>query len=229
MDGATLRRAADTWYDEAAYPELVVRGRLANKVKPWGDEVLGVEMTGRISDPEELPYLVEGHDPTAARLLGEVWDRNHVLGRFPVRLPVAVRTDLGDGWSVERSAGLSAGYVDGVDRFTGSDRSVALTFFQDDRAGRTAEDFLAALREGAPAVPDARRHTEKLPNGGVRHAFWTTPEETGRPWHDLTAYAVEPDGSAVGLYCSHEKAEAHPWALHVWRSLRRDAAAVTSR
>jgi hypothetical protein len=230
VDEETFRHAAEVWYDEAAYPELVVRGRLANKVKPWGAEVLGAEMTGRISDPGELPYLVEGHGPTAVRLLGEVWDRDHVLGRFPVPLPVAVRTDLGEGWSVERTAGLSARYADGTDRFTGSDRSVALTFFQDDQAGgRTAEEFLAALREGAPEVPDAQQYAESPAGGGVRHAFWTAPEDTGRPWFDLTGYAVEPDGSAVGLYCSHEAAEARPWALHVWRSLRREAGAVTPR
>lgn len=221
VDEDTLRRAASVWYDEAAYPDLVVRGRLANAVQPWGAEALGLEMTGRISDPGELPYLVEGHGPTAVRLLGEIWGRDHVLARFPTPLPVAVRTDLGDGWSVERSAGLSANYADGVDQFAGPDRSVAATLFQDDRADRTAEDFLAALLDGAPEAPASQRDTEMLPDGGVRHAFWFTPGDTGRGRHEFYAYAVEADGSAAGLYCSHEGAEAHAWAGHVWRSLRR--------
>ncbi|MEV8587544.1 DUF2199 domain-containing protein [Streptomyces sp. NPDC051180] len=228
VDEETLRRTASVWHDEAAYPGLVVRGRLANAVEPWGGEVLGLEMTARIADPGELPYLVEGHEPTAVGLLGDVWGRDHVLERFPTPLPVAVRTDLGDGWSVERSAGLSARFADGADQFAGPDRSVAVALFQDDRAGRAAEDFLAALLDGAPEVPESRRHTEHLPGGGVRHAFWCTPEDTGRGRHELTAYAVEPDGSAAGLYCSHAEPEAHTWAGHVWRSLRRHEAAPAS-
>ncbi|MEU2230078.1 DUF2199 domain-containing protein [Streptomyces vietnamensis] len=226
VDEETFRRAAAVWGDEAAYPELVVRGWLANKVKPWGAEVLGAEMTGRVSDPGESPYLVEGYGPAAVRLLGEVWDRDRVLGRFPVPLPVAVRADLGDGWSVERSAGLSVRYVDGVDRFTGPDRSVDFTFFQDDRGGgRSAEDFLAVLLDGTPGVPAARQHTERLPDGGVRHAFRGTPGDTGRTRHELTGYVVEADGSTARLFCTYGQPEQHAWALHVWRSLRREAAA----
>ncbi|ALO10197.1 hypothetical protein AQF52_4603 [Streptomyces venezuelae] len=228
VDEEMLRHAAAVWYDEAAYPGLAVRGRLANAVEPWGAEVLGLEVTGRISDPGELPYLVEGHEPMAVRLLGDVWDRDHVLSRFPSPLPVAVRTDLDDGWSVERSAGLSARFVDGVDQFAGPDRSVAAALFQDDPAGgRTAEDFLRTeLLAGAPEAPDAQWSTERLPDGGVRHAFWFTPEDTGRGRHEFYAYAVEADGSAAGLYCSHESAEAHAWARHVWGSLRREAGAT---
>ncbi|MFJ5828952.1 DUF2199 domain-containing protein [Streptomyces sp. NPDC093089] len=221
VDEETLRRTAAAWYDEAAYPDLVVRGRLANAVQPWDTEVLGLEMTGRIANPDELPYLVEGHSPTAVRLLGDVWDRDHVLERFPTPLPVAVRTDLGDGWSVERSAGLAARFADGADQFAGPDRSAAVALFQDDRADRTAEDFLAALLDGAPEVPAVQRSTERLPDGGVRHAFWRTPADTGHGRHEFAAYAVDTDGSAAGLYCSHEDAAAHTWAGHVWHSLRR--------
>ncbi|MZE53429.1 DUF2199 domain-containing protein [Streptomyces sp. SID5770] len=228
VDEETLRYAAAVWYDEAAYPGLVVRGRLANAVRPWGEEVLGAGMTGRIADPGELPYLVEGHDPVAVGLLGRVWDRDHVLARFPSPLPVAVRTDLGDGWSVERSAGLSARFADGIDHFTGRDRGVAATLFRDDRPERPAEDFLAALLDGAPEPPAGRRHTERRPDGGVRHSSWVTPEDTGRGRYEFSAYAVEPDGSAAGLFCSHETAEAHAWAVHVWRSLRRGDAEAGS-
>ncbi|MDX2295908.1 MULTISPECIES: DUF2199 domain-containing protein [Streptomyces] len=223
VDETTFRRAADVWDDAAGYAELVVRGRLANAVRPWGEEVLGAEFTGRIRDVEELPYLVEGHGPAAVRLLGDVWDRDHVLARFPHPLPVAVRTDLGDGWSVERTAGFSARFENGADQFGAPDRSVAVGLFQDTEPGRSAEDFLAALLRGGPEVPAGQDHTERLPDGGVRYAFWCTPEDTGRPRHELTAYAVEPDGSAAGLYCSYEEPERHAWARHVWRSLRRDA------
>ncbi|WP_078954978.1 DUF2199 domain-containing protein [Streptomyces griseus] len=220
-DEETFLRAAEVWEDEAAYPELVVRGRLANAVRPWGRAVLGAEFTARVREAEELPYFAEGCDPEAVRLLGETWDRDEVLARFPHPLPVAVRTDLDEGWSVERTAGFSARFENGADQFVARDRSVAVGLFQDDEPGRTAEDFLAALLEGAPEVPEGRRHTERLPHGGVRYAFWRSPEDTGRTRHELTAYAVEPDGAAAGLFCSYEAPEHHAWAQHVWRSLRR--------
>ncbi|MFF9341419.1 DUF2199 domain-containing protein [Streptomyces sp. NPDC014773] len=221
VEEETFRHAAEVWDDEAAYPELVVRGRLANAVQPWGEDVLGAEFTGRIADPGELPYLVEGHGEAAARLLGETWDRDYVLARFPHPLPVAVRTDLGDGWSAERTAGFAARFEDGVDHFGARDRSVALTTFQDNEPGRSAEDFLPLLVGETPPVPAGQEHTERLEGGGIRYAFWFTPEDTGRSRHELTAYVVEPDGAAAGLYCSYEEAEQHAWARHVWRSLRR--------
>ncbi|MEU2548331.1 DUF2199 domain-containing protein [Streptomyces roseolus] len=225
VDEETFRHAADVWDDEAAYPELVVCGRLANAVKPWGETVLGAELTGRIKDAEELPYLVEGHGPEAERLIGEVWDRDDVLARFPHPLPVAVRTDLGDGWAVERSAGFSARFEDGVDQFATQGRSVAATLFQDTEQGRAPEDFLAALIGDNPQMPKAlegQEDRERLPGGGVRYAYWFTPGDTGRTRHELYAYAVEPDGSAAGLFCSYEEAGQHAWARHVWRSLRRE-------
>ncbi|MFE4659000.1 DUF2199 domain-containing protein [Streptomyces hydrogenans] len=221
-DEETFRHAAAVWEDQVAYPELVVRGRLANAVMPWGEDVLGAEFTGRIVDAEELPYLVEGHGEVAARLLGETWDRDHVLARFPHPLPVAVRTDLGDGWSVERTAGFAARFEDGVDHFGARDRTVALVTFQDDEPGRSAEDFLPLLVGETPPVPEGQEHTERLEGGGIRYAFWFTPQDTGRARHELTAYVVEPDGAAAGLYCSYEEAGQHPWARHVWRSLRRE-------
>ncbi|MFD6350247.1 DUF2199 domain-containing protein [Streptomyces roseolus] len=222
VDEETFRHAADVWDDEVAYPQLVVRGRLANAVKPWGEDVLGAELTGRVEVADELPYLVEGHGPEAERLIGEVWDRNDVLARFPHPLPVAIRMDLGDGWSVERSAGFSARFEDGVDQFATQGRSVAATLFQDTEQGRTPEDFLAALIGEAPEVPEGQEDLERLPGGGVRYAYWFTPGDTGRTRHELYAYAVEPDGSAAGLFCSYEEAGQHAWARHVWRSMRRE-------
>lgn len=225
VDEETFLHAADVWDDEAGYPELVVRGRLANAVKPWGEAVLGAELTGRIKDAGELPYLVEGHGPEAERLIGQVWDRDHVLARFPHPLPVAVRTELGDGWSVERSAGFSGRFENGVDQFATQGRSVAVTLFRDTERGRAAEDFLAALigeEPEAPVVPEGQEHWERSADGAVRYASWLTPRDTGRTRHELTAYAVEPDGSAAGLFCSYEEPGQHAWARHVWRSLRRE-------
>ncbi|GGZ97484.1 DUF2199 domain-containing protein [Streptomyces echinoruber] len=218
-DEDTLRRAAAVWEDPA-YAELVVRGGLANAVRPWGESILGAPVTARVAHDDELPYVVEGHDGTARRLLTETWDRDHVLSRFPHQLPVAVRTPLDDEWSVERSAGLAGRVADGVHQFAGPDRSVAATVFRDDSPGRAPEDFLAALLQGGPEAPPAQRLTEHLPDG-LRHAFWLTPDDHDRPRHELYGYTVARDGSAAAVFCTHESADALAWAHHVWRSLDR--------
>ena len=218
-DEETLKHAAAVWED-AAYAELVVRGTLANAIRPWGETVLGAAVTARVADDDELPYVVEGRDEAARRLLAETWDRDHVLSRFAHQLPVAVRTALDDEWSVERSAGLAGRGADGVHQFAGPDRSVAATLFRDDRPGRAPEEFLADLLEGGPEAPPSQQLTESLPDG-VRHAFWLTPEDHDRPRHELYGYTVAGDGSAAGVFCTHESADALAWAQHVWRSLNR--------
>ncbi|MGY1577368.1 DUF2199 domain-containing protein [Streptomyces sp. MN13] len=218
VDDDTLRHAHAVW-DDPAYARLSLRGTLANAIRPWGDALLDAPVTARVRDPEELPYLVAGHDPTAARLLDDVWDRDHVLSRFPHELPVAVRTDLGSHWSVERTAGLTARYADGADHFTGPDRGVAVTVFEDDTPDRAPEDFLAALLDGAPVPPPDQRLTERLPQG-VRHAFWLTPRDHGRERHELWGFTVPASsGTAAGVFCSHQAPEDLAWAQHVWRSL----------
>ncbi|MGW2561831.1 DUF2199 domain-containing protein [Streptomyces sp. NPDC001514] len=218
VDDDALQHAQAVW-EEPAYAQLSFRGTLANAIRPWGDDLLGAPVTARVGDPEELPYLVAGHHPAISRLLADTWDRDHVLSRFPHPLPVAVRTDLGDQWSVERTAGMSARFADGVDQFAGPGRGVAVTVFEDDIPGRAPDDFLAALLDGSPDALPAQRLTERLPHG-VRHAFWLTPSDHGRERHEFYGYTVPTSGTAAGLFCSHEAAEDLPWAQHVWRSLR---------
>ncbi|GAA3117854.1 hypothetical protein GCM10017687_34290 [Streptomyces echinatus] len=83
-----------------------------------------------------------------------------------------------------RTAGLGASFADGTDHFTGPDRSVAVNLMEDDVPGRAPEDFLAALMAGAPDKLPAQRRTEPVP-GGLRYAFWLTPEDNGRPRHEF--------------------------------------------
>ncbi|MER5185728.1 DUF2199 domain-containing protein [Streptomyces sp. NPDC002896] len=220
---ATLRDVHAVW-DDPAYVELTLRGTIANAIRPWGEALLGAPVTARVSDPGELPYLVAGHHPTAARVLEDIWDRDYVLSRFPQPLPVAVRTDLGSHWSVERTAGLTARFADGADQFAGLGRSVAVTVFADDTLGRTPEEFLAALLAGAPDRLPGQRLTEHLPRG-VRHAFWLTPRDHGRERHELYGFTVPTGGTAAGVFCTYESADDISWAQQVWRSLRWDGAA----
>lgn len=214
---ATLQEADKRWEDRS-YSDLTFRGLLSNKVRPWGDDLVGAPFTARVADPEELPYLVAGHHPMATRVLEDVWDRDHVLSRFPHQLPVDVRTRLGEHWSVVRTAGLTARFADGADQFAGPDRSAAVTVFSDDVPGRSPEDFLSVLLDGAPDKLPAQRLTEPLP-GGLRHAFWLTPDDHGRERHEFYGFTVSAAGTAAGLFCTHEDPADLTWAQQVWRSL----------
>ncbi|GAA3117861.1 hypothetical protein GCM10017687_34300 [Streptomyces echinatus] len=62
VDDATLRRAQDLWEDPR-YADLSFQGKIANRIQPWGDELVGAEVTARVGDAEELPYVVTGHGP----------------------------------------------------------------------------------------------------------------------------------------------------------------------
>ncbi|WP_051774089.1 DUF2199 domain-containing protein [Streptomyces sp. NRRL S-237] len=218
VDEATLLRADELW-QRPGYAELTVRGTFANRIQPWGDTLMGAEVTAKVADPEELPRVVDVHHPAAAHVLTRTWDRDHVLSRFPFPLPVDVRTDLGDHWSVLRTAGLTASFADGTDHFTAPDRSAAVNLLTDDVPGRAPRDFLTALMAGAPDTRPAQRAYEPL-GGGVRYAFWLTPQDHGRPRHEFYGMAVGP-GTATGIFCTYEDAADLEWAQRVWRSLDR--------
>ncbi|MGW6707961.1 DUF2199 domain-containing protein [Streptomyces sp. NPDC054956] len=217
VDDATLRKAHDHWADHR-YADLTFRGRLCNRIQPWGDDLLGAPFTARVTDPGELPCLVVGHHTTAIRVLEETWDRDHVLSRFPHQLPVDVRTDLGDHWSVIRSAGLTARFADGADLFTGPDRGASVRVFKDNVQARTPEDFLSALLSGAPDRLPEQRLTEPLP-GGIRYAFWLTPNDHGGERYEFYGFTVPASGTAAGVSCTHVNPEDLAWAQQVWRSL----------
>ncbi|MFB6825212.1 DUF2199 domain-containing protein [Streptomyces virginiae] len=216
VDEDTLRRAHELW-ERPGYAELSFRGTFANRIQPWGDDLLGAEVTAKVADPEELPCVVDIHDPAASHVLTRTWDRDHVLSRFPFPLPVDVRTDLGDHWSVLRTSGLTASFADGTDHFTAPDRSAAVNLATDDVTGRAPADFLTVLMSGAPDTRPAQRVREPL-GEGVRYAFWLTPQDHGRPRHEFYGMAVTA-GTAAGIFCTYEDPADLEWAQRIWRSL----------
>lgn len=217
VDDATLRRAHDLW-EQPGYAELSFRGTFANRIQPWGDDLLGAEVVAEVTDPEQLPCVVDVRHPVAARVLTDVWDRDRVLSRFPQPLPVAVRTDLGDRWSVLRGAGLTASFADGTDHFDGPDRTAGVNLMWDDVPGRAPADFLAALLAGAPDTRPAQRAREPLVDG-LRYAFWLTPQDHARPRHEFYGFAVPAPGTAAGVFCTYEDPADLVWAQEIWRSL----------
>ncbi|WP_406390095.1 hypothetical protein [Streptomyces sp. NBC_00887] len=106
-------------------------------------------------------------------------------------------------WSVVRTAGLTARVADGADQFAGPDRSAAVTVFTDDVPGRTPEDFLAVLLDGAPDRLPAQRLTEPL-RGGLRHAFWMASDDRGGERHEFYGFTESAVGTAAGLCRTHE-------------------------
>ncbi|MDK9499387.1 DUF2199 domain-containing protein [Streptomyces katrae] len=220
VDDPTLRRAHELW-EEPGYADFGFTGTFANRIQPWGDALLDAEVATRVADPDELPVVTAVRHPVAARVLTEVWDRDEVLSRFPYALPVDVRTDLGDHWSVVRTAGLTAGFADGYDRFTAPDRTAAVSLKQDDVPGRPSADFLAALLSGAPDTRPGQRLREELPGGGLRYAFWLTPQDSGRPRHEFYGFTLHPSGSGAGIFCTHEDPDGLAWAQQIWCSLER--------
>lgn len=215
--GASDLEHAHILWEKPGYEALTLRGTLANAINPWGDALLGAAATVEVRDPDEIPYVADSAHPMLRKVLAGPWDRHQVLSCFGHALPVAVRTDLDDHWSVERSPGLEARVVDGVSQFGGPDRIVFAGLFTDD-ADRCPVEFLGSLLETAPTVPREQQLTEQLPDG-IRHAFWLTEPER----HELYGFTVHADGTAAGIVCRWREQEDLAWAQHVWRSARRSA------
>lgn len=224
-----LERAHRVW-EAPEYRDLELRGTMANAIKPWGAALLGAPATVVVRDPDEIPYVDDGDDEVLRRILGATWDRDDVLRRLAHPLPVPVRTPLDERWSVERGSGFSAGVAGGAHRFLAPGRTVHADLFADPLR-RSPAEFLAALVNGAPAVPPEQQVTEDIAGEGVRHAFWTVAAPDGRTRYELYGFTVDRDGTAVGTVCMWDEPDDLAWALHVWRSVRRDdsAAGAASR
>jgi hypothetical protein len=98
----------DAVWDDPAYAGFTAAGRVANLVKPWGEEILGAELFVDVRDVDELPVARSFPHPVLSKVIGEEWDRDRVLSRFGHALPLPVRVALDDSWLIERTAGMEA-------------------------------------------------------------------------------------------------------------------------
>ncbi|MEU4533845.1 DUF2199 domain-containing protein [Streptosporangium sp. NPDC023825] len=210
-----LERAHSLW-DEPAYAGLVFSGTLANAIEPWGQDVMGADLTVVVRDVDEIPYVDASSHPLLSRVLRADWDRDEVLSHFGHALPVPVRTWLNDHWSIERSAGMAARVVEGISQFAGPGRTVYADLRTASGPG-TPDEFLASLTEGAPVTDAAHQLTEHH-QGGLRHAFWLTSTGPEQPKHELYGFVIHHD-EAVALACFHDDPQDLSWAQHVWRSV----------
>lgn len=190
-----------------------------------GEKLLGAKVTAAVRDIDEIPYIDGSPDPFVARVVGEEWNHDRVLERMPVTLPFPVRTDLGDGWSIERTPGLGAGFSDGYDRFTGPGRAVAVGVMTDTR-GRSLEESFQGLTAGIRPVPEGDKVLIRG-DDEIRYAGAVSAERAGRTGHSLFGLVVR-EGTALDIQCHYQDPADRAWAMHVWRSASFSAAeAVT--
>ncbi|MFD9699706.1 hypothetical protein [Lentzea sp. NPDC059081] len=194
------RRAAASWGVES----LRLTGTFAHDIKPW-DDLDGAEVVAEVVEAGAPPDLV------AHPLLGKVWDRDHVLSAFPVELPISIRQELRDSWSVERTSGLTPHLVPDGLRFTGPGRTV----FLDTRKapGVSARCVLELALAGAPSVPADQK---LLVADGVelRHALWLTTIR-----HEFYGHVAR-FGELLIVTCLYDDPADHAWARHVLNSVR---------
>lgn len=213
---ADLQRAHTVW-DQPGYADLVLTGRLANAIKPWGEELLGAPLTARVRNADEIPYVDSSDHPLLGHVLHTVWDRHQVLRCFGHPLPVPVQTPLNARWSIERTAGMAGRVVDGTSQFSDARRAVYADLYTIPPS-RTPDEAIAVMNQGAPQVDAAHQLTEER-GEGLWHAFWrTAADDDGRPRHELYGLAVQ-DGQAVRIGCFYQDPDDLSWAQHVWRSI----------
>lgn len=213
ISGSDLRRAYASW-EKPAYAELRLTGTLANGIMPWGDDLLGADLTAVVRNIDEVPYADASTNPLLSRVLHTRWDRDEVLGCFGHPLTVPVQTRLDGYWTIERSAGMEARVVNNASQFSSGDRHVHVELLELP-SGRTQPESLAALLDCAPGVDATQQLTETVP-GGVRHAFWRTTD--GRQPHELHGFVIR-GRDGVALACRYRDARDLAWAQHVWRSV----------
>jgi hypothetical protein len=77
-----LRSVADIW-STPEYANVVLSGRLANAVPPWGDEVRGADATISVLDVDNPPYVTASDDASLSRVLDDEWSAEMVLAALP--------------------------------------------------------------------------------------------------------------------------------------------------
>jgi hypothetical protein len=77
---ADMQSAYERWF-APDYSQLVLEGRLANGVAPWG--LLGAPVRLEVRNPDETPYCSASSDATLADVLTNTWPHEKVLAVLP--------------------------------------------------------------------------------------------------------------------------------------------------
>jgi hypothetical protein len=76
IDPGDLQHIFNVWF-EPAYQDLVVAGRLANAIPPWG--LLTAPVQAVVRNPDETPYCDSSSNPEFDRVLHDEWPHDLVL------------------------------------------------------------------------------------------------------------------------------------------------------
>src|SRR5215216_4619924 len=68
-----LRRAWEVWTDEELYPQLRLKGVLANMLPSWESETYIKPLETAVLNPEHTPYAVDSSDDFMRRVLQDEW------------------------------------------------------------------------------------------------------------------------------------------------------------
>lgn len=77
-----LRSVAEIW-STPDYANVVLHGRLANAIPPWGDEVRGAVVMAMVLSVDSPPYVTASDDASLSRVLDDEWPAEVVLAALP--------------------------------------------------------------------------------------------------------------------------------------------------
>ena len=79
-DEEVVQYAHSEW-NARTYSNLVIEGRLANKLPPW--DVYGAEVIATPRDANEVPYVGSSSNSSMQAVLDEVWPHELILATLP--------------------------------------------------------------------------------------------------------------------------------------------------
>lgn len=74
-----LRHAWEVWTDNEKYPQLRLRGFLANMLPVWEDDTYTKPLETAVIDPDHTPYAIDSPDDFMHRVLHNEWPHELVL------------------------------------------------------------------------------------------------------------------------------------------------------
>ncbi len=82
VDLPDFNHAVEVWFGEA-YGDLMLQGRIANAVPPWGATVIARQCTARVLVNDQIPYMTVSPDALVTRILKETWPASAIVASLP--------------------------------------------------------------------------------------------------------------------------------------------------
>jgi hypothetical protein len=72
VDAREAKVAYDVW-ESKKYSDLILSGRLANAVPPWGEKIFNADCKATVRDQDGLPFISSSSHPLLSKILVEPW------------------------------------------------------------------------------------------------------------------------------------------------------------